>query len=75
MNSEKRVGLSFPARYDAGVSPFQDGEEVGELTWFNAGVRVGVGIGLGMCLGVGIGAGLLIRTYQNTTRNLRRGFF
>ncbi|GAU15310.1 hypothetical protein TSUD_03790 [Trifolium subterraneum] len=31
-----------------------DGEN-GELSWFNAGVRVGVGIGLGICVGVGIG--------------------
>ncbi|KAG6653270.1 hypothetical protein I3843_05G057000 [Carya illinoinensis] len=44
----------------------------GELSWFNAGVRVGVGIGLSICLGVGIGVGLLARTYQGTTRNFRR---
>ncbi|KAL6995676.1 hypothetical protein U1Q18_005810 [Sarracenia purpurea var. burkii] len=43
--------------------------EDGELSWFNAGVRVGVGIGLGVCLGVGIGVGLLVRTYHATTRN------
>ncbi|KAL2469019.1 Uncharacterized protein Fot_50595 [Forsythia ovata] len=49
--------------------------EDGQLTWFNAGVRVGVGIGLGMCLGVGIGVGLLMRSYQATTRNFRRRFF
>ncbi|KAK6946238.1 hypothetical protein RJ641_013782 [Dillenia turbinata] len=48
-----------------------EGED-GELSWFNAGVRVGVGIGLGVCLGVGIGVGLLVRTYQGTTRNFRR---
>lgn len=48
-----------------------DGEE-GELSWFNAGVRVGVGIGLGICVGIGIGVGLLVRTYQSTTRNFRR---
>ncbi|KAH7665108.1 DNA polymerase palm domain-containing protein [Dioscorea alata] len=47
-------------------------DEDGELSWFNAGVRVGVGIGLGVCVGVGIGVGLLIRTYQATTRNFRR---
>ncbi|KAK3030559.1 hypothetical protein RJ639_039589 [Escallonia herrerae] len=46
--------------------------EDGELSWFNAGVRVGVGIGLGICLGVGIGVGLLVRTYQSTTRNFKR---
>lgn len=49
--------------------------EDGQLSWFNAGVRVGVGIGLGMCLGVGIGVGLLMRSYQATTKNFRRRFF
>ncbi|KAL3615673.1 hypothetical protein CASFOL_041334 [Castilleja foliolosa] len=49
--------------------------EDGQLTWFNAGVRVGVGIGLGMCLGAGIGVGLLMRSYQATTRSFRRRFF
>ncbi|KAL6290351.1 hypothetical protein ACE6H2_007861 [Prunus campanulata] len=48
--------------------------EDGQLTWFNAGVRVGVGIGLGMCLGIGIGVGLLMRSYQATTSNFRRRF-
>ncbi|XVE94720.1 hypothetical protein REPUB_Repub02eG0033100 [Reevesia pubescens] len=48
-----------------------DGED-GELSWFNAGVRVGVGIGLGVCLGISIGVGLLVRTYQATTRNFKR---
>lgn len=38
--------------------------EEGELSWFNAGVRVGVGIGLGLCLGVGIGLGLLARPFK-----------
>ncbi|MQL69408.1 hypothetical protein Taro_001700 [Colocasia esculenta] len=48
-------------------------EEVdGELSWFNAGVRVGVGIGLGVCLGVGVGVGLLLRSYQTATRSFRR---
>ncbi|KAK3026975.1 hypothetical protein RJ639_041736 [Escallonia herrerae] len=50
---------------------YLEGED-GELSWFNAGVRVGVGIGLSICLGIGIGAGLLVRTYQGTTRNFRR---
>lgn len=49
--------------------------EDGQLSWFNAGVRVGVGIGLGMCVGIGIGVGLLMRSYQTTTRNFRRRFF
>ncbi|XP_027092797.1 uncharacterized protein At1g01500-like [Coffea arabica] len=48
-----------------------EGED-GEISWFNAGVRVGVGIGLGICLGVGIGVGLLVRTYQATTGSFRR---
>ncbi|PSS31344.1 hypothetical protein CEY00_Acc04640 [Actinidia chinensis var. chinensis] len=52
---------------------YMEGDD-GELSWFNAGVRVGVGIGLGVCLGVGIGVGLLVRTYQATTRNFRRRF-
>lgn len=48
-----------------------EGED-GELSWFNAGVRVGVGIGLGICLGIGIGVGLLVRSYQTTARRFRR---
>ncbi|XAR63024.1 hypothetical protein NMG60_11022809 [Bertholletia excelsa] len=48
--------------------------EDGQLSWFNAGVRVGVGIGLGMCIGVGVGVGLLMRSYQATTRSFRRRF-
>lgn len=50
-------------------------EEDGQLSWFNAGVRVGVGIGLGMCLGLGLGVGLLMHSYQATTRNFKRRFF
>jgi len=41
-------------------------EEVGQITWFNAGLRVGMGIGLGVCLGMGLGVGILTRTYQRT---------
>ncbi|CAH9078134.1 unnamed protein product [Cuscuta epithymum] len=52
---------------------YLDGED-GELSWFNAGVRVGVGIGLGICVGVGIGVGLLVRSYHSTARNFRRRF-
>ncbi|KAL3634286.1 hypothetical protein CASFOL_021340 [Castilleja foliolosa] len=48
-----------------------EGED-GELSWFNAGVRVGVGIGLGVCLGIGVGVGLLVRTYQTTAGTIRR---
>ena len=51
---------------------YMEGEEDGELTWFNAGVRVGVGIGLSVCLGIGLGVGLLVKTYQGTTRTFRR---
>ncbi|CAL0334153.1 unnamed protein product [Lupinus luteus] len=53
---------------------YADGED-GELSWFNAGVRVGVGIGLSVCLGVGIGVGLLVKTYQGTTGRFRRHLF
>ena len=48
-----------------------EGED-GELSWFNAGVRVGVGIGLGICLGIGIGVGVLMRTCQATTQNFKK---
>ncbi|XP_052191110.1 uncharacterized protein At1g01500-like [Diospyros lotus] len=54
-----------------GRQEYAEGDD-GELSWFNAGVRVGVGIGLGICLGIGIGVGLLVRTYQATTRNFKR---
>uniref|UniRef100_A0A5B7AFB3 Erythronate-4-phosphate dehydrogenase family protein n=1 Tax=Davidia involucrata TaxID=16924 RepID=A0A5B7AFB3_DAVIN len=50
---------------------YLEGED-GELSWFNAGVRVGMGIGLSVCLGIGIGVGLIVRTCQGTTRNFRR---
>lgn len=50
---------------------YLEGED-GELSWFNAGVRVGVGIGLSICVGIGIGVGLLVRTYQGTTQSFRR---
>ncbi|XVE49059.1 hypothetical protein DITRI_Ditri01bG0051900 [Diplodiscus trichospermus] len=53
------------------VMDYFDGEN-GELSWFNAGVRVGVGIGLSICIGIGMGVGLLVRTYQGTTHNFRR---
>uniref|UniRef100_A0A2N9EQX2 Erythronate-4-phosphate dehydrogenase family protein n=1 Tax=Fagus sylvatica TaxID=28930 RepID=A0A2N9EQX2_FAGSY len=62
-----KIGHGF---YSEEMYPGEDGQ----LTWFNAGVRVGVGIGLGMCLGIGIGVGLLMRSYQATTRNFRRRF-
>ncbi|KAJ6345988.1 hypothetical protein OIU78_008610 [Salix suchowensis] len=39
---------------------YMDGED-GEMSWFNAGVRVGVGIGLSVCVGIGIGVGLLMQ--------------
>ncbi|KAK8930653.1 hypothetical protein KSP39_PZI016427 [Platanthera zijinensis] len=52
---------------------YSEGDD--QLSWFNAGVRVGVGIGLGMSVGIGIGVGLLIRSYQATARRFRRRFF
>lgn len=66
--SDGKVGSSYY------MDDMYAGED-GQLTWFNAGVRVGVGIGLGMCVGVGIGVGLLMRSYQATTRTFRRRFF
>jgi len=43
-------------------------EEQGD-SWIESGLSLGIGIGLGMCLGVG----LLLRTYQGTSRTLRKG--
>ncbi|KAF3493791.1 hypothetical protein DY000_02058399 [Brassica cretica] len=63
--SEMKVGQSY-YYYPEGMYVDEDGQ----LSWFNAGVRVG----LGMCLGVGIGVGLLMRSYQATTSNLRWRF-
>ncbi|KRH48065.1 hypothetical protein GLYMA_07G066300v4 [Glycine max] len=67
-DSDGKMGNGF---YCQEMYPGEDGQ----LSWFNAGVRVGVGIGLGMCVGLGIGVGLLMRSYQTTTRNFRRRFF
>lgn len=61
--------------YDLYWSPIENNEaEDCELSWFNAGVRVGVGLGLSICLGVGVSFVLLVRTYQTTTRTFKRGF-
>ncbi|KAK1272885.1 hypothetical protein QJS04_geneDACA013185 [Acorus gramineus] len=67
-DSEIKLGRGY---HPEGIYP---DDEDGELSWFNAGVRVGVGIGLGMCLGIGIGVGVLMRSYQATTRTFRRRF-
>lgn len=67
-DSDGKMGSGF---YSQEMYPGEDGQ----LSWFNAGVRVGVGIGLGMCVGIGIGVGLLMRSYQTTTRNFKRRFF
>ncbi|EPS72200.1 hypothetical protein M569_02561, partial [Genlisea aurea] len=72
-NNNKALDSHHP--YYSGEEMYYYSGEDGQLTWFNAGVRVGVGIGLGMCLGVGIGVGLLLRSYQATTRSFRRRFF
>ncbi|XP_073020378.1 uncharacterized protein At1g01500-like [Primulina eburnea] len=62
--------------YNLCWSPMENKEaEDWEISWFNAGVRVGVGLGLSICLGVGVSIGLFVRTYQTTTRTLKRGFF
>lgn len=52
------------------IEGVEEGED-GELSWFNAGVRVGVGIGLSVCLGIGIGVGLVVKAYQGTSGNFR----
>ncbi|KAL0799797.1 hypothetical protein Bca101_054972 [Brassica carinata] len=44
----------------------------GEMSWFNAGVRVGVGIGLGVCVGLGIGVGLLSVCLPSKISNIMR---
>lgn len=71
-------GDEFDHHNNAGPTYYPEGwyqDEDGQLSWFNAGVRVGVGIGLGMCVGIGIGVGLLMRSYQATTQTFRRRFF
>ncbi|KAI0493787.1 hypothetical protein KFK09_023912 [Dendrobium nobile] len=76
--SDKDDSDEYPETNAVGHSYYPEdlySEEDGQLSWFNAGVRVGVGIGLGMCIGIGIGAGLLMRSYQATTRGFRRRFF
>ena len=51
---------------------YLDGDNEGELSWFNAGVRVGVGIGLGICVGVGLSVGLLARTYMTAAKTFKK---
>ncbi|PIA43246.1 hypothetical protein AQUCO_02000583v1 [Aquilegia coerulea] len=46
--------------------------EEGELSWFNAGVKLGIGLGVGMSLGVGVGLGLIIRTYKSSSGVFRK---
>ena len=58
-----------------GLGIHGEGADDGELSWFNAGVRVGVGLGLGICIGVGIGVVIIVRTYQSTRRTVRRHLF
>ena len=67
-DSDGKMGNGF---YWQEMYPGEDGQ----LSWFNAGVRVGVGTGLGMCVRLEIGVRLLMRSYQTTTRNFRRRFF
>uniref|UniRef100_A0A1D1ZD69 Uncharacterized protein At1g01500 n=1 Tax=Anthurium amnicola TaxID=1678845 RepID=A0A1D1ZD69_9ARAE len=67
--AEKDVDVDYNSLYSRAA--YLEGDD-GELSWFNAGVRVGVGIGLGVCLGVGLGVGLLVRTYQATSRHVKR---
>lgn len=62
-NHPPTMGLSSSFYMPLGGEYVGEGDD-GELSWFNAGVRVGVGIGLGLCLGVGIGVGLLVRPFK-----------
>lgn len=73
--TEHMISSLYDMQGSSVASLYGEVDEAGEMSWFNAGVRVGVGIGLGMCLGVGIGVGLLVRTYQTTTRSFRRQLF
>ncbi|XP_020114805.1 uncharacterized protein At1g01500 [Ananas comosus] len=75
---EEEEENEYDPEMKVGHNYYPDGwytDEDGQLSWFNAGVRVGVGIGLGMCVGIGIGVGLLMRSYQATTRSFKRRFF
>lgn len=63
--SERNGGIDYQSIYSR--SEYFAGED-GELSWFNAGVKVGVGLGLG----IGVGVGLLVRTYRATTKNFKR---
>jgi len=56
-----------------GTGTLSEGES-GDITWFNAGLRIGVGVGLGICLGAGLGAGILVRSYQVTANTLKKRF-
>ncbi|KAI5070581.1 hypothetical protein GOP47_0014924 [Adiantum capillus-veneris] len=67
------LGIPNSSLYFSDLGGYGEGD--GELSWFNAGVRVGVGLGLGMCLGVGIGVGLMMRTYQATMGPFKRRMF
>ncbi|CAN1320338.1 Uncharacterized protein At1g01500 [Linum perenne] len=70
-SAESLDGKSENEEYEEFYRGMVDMEgEDGELSWFNAGVRVGVGIGLRICVGIGIGVGLLVRA-----GNLRRMLF
>lgn len=73
-SDEDDYGLDMKYRHGFYSQDMYAGED-GEISWFNAGVRVGVGISLGVCVGIGLGVGLLMRSYQATTRNFRRRFF
>merc|ERR1711985_23607 len=66
----------FEETYKAlgGTGSLSEGED-GDLTWFNAGLRIGVGVGLGVCLGAGLGAGILVRSYQYTANSLKKRLF
>lgn len=44
-----------------------------QLSWLNAGLRLGVGLGLGVCLGLGVGVSLLVLwTYEARAIHVRK---
>jgi len=79
---ERYMGLlpdfseQFEATYKAlgGQGSLSEGEGTGDITWFNAGLRIGVGVGLGICLGAGLGAGIIMRSYQAASGGIKRRF-
>ncbi|KAK3268878.1 hypothetical protein CYMTET_22643 [Cymbomonas tetramitiformis] len=70
----KSAPLFDPSKFDAALfeKTFarlggQGLEEDGQITWFNAGVRLGMGATLGLVMGLGLGGGILVKSLQTGT--------